>query len=625
MDRIVRKILGVSLAAIVILGVLPKTAISAYAADADGLWYVGYEDGAGSRYSGSKGNGTISVDSKTYYKDSRYSIKIDNSSDYNFAFVDKKITLEANTTYKFSAMVKYSGYKLDPSAQIKSTGAYLQVCAFRGESFIIEAESTETTASDWTEISCTLTTGSEKKDYYIRISNGKYSTGRCKGTAWFSDIKLEKAELTNDWNVLVITLTNIDANVDLNGKTTAVKSSGKGKTNYKASIDKAGVKDVRSITENLKTSMKTMSGGLVNVKNIDYFTSSTTLKESDMKEYSYYNAKYEKSSTIGYQLDLNSSRISKLLDKQIENNNYNQIILVSPLYGITGGWIGIGGSTYNGVHICQIAYSADYYKTVTSFRESAVVHEILHGVNADSNKYNADTPNLHENVADYKKYYSEEDEWYKYYSDYMTCNLPDGKGLDPRAFYRLSGEYTLVDSDMSSGGEVVQSSDFPINISNASVAAIADQQYTGKARKPAITVTDGTYTLKRGTDYIVQYKNNTEVGTATAVIKGKGIYTGTVTKEFKIEKAPVTGEPPTINISRKNDTITVTWSKVEGASEYYLWVSRNGKPYEQLKEISPSKTGYSIKVNSNTTYKFALTAYIPELNKYTSYVYTDKV
>ena len=46
-------------------------------------------------------------------------------------------------------------------------------------------------------------------------------------------------------------------------------------------------------------------------------------------------------------------------------------------------------------------------------------------------------------------------------------------------------------------------------------------------------------TLKKGTDYTVSYKNNTNVGTATVTITGKGNYTGTVKKTFKITKANV--------------------------------------------------------------------------------------
>lgn len=61
--------------------------------------------------------------------------------------------------------------------------------------------------------------------------------------------------------------------------------------------------------------------------------------------------------------------------------------------------------------------------------------------------------------------------------------------------------------------------------------------YTGSAKKPSVTVKDGDYTLVEGKDYTVTYSNNTNAGTATATVTGKGNYTGSVSKNFTINKA----------------------------------------------------------------------------------------
>ena len=61
--------------------------------------------------------------------------------------------------------------------------------------------------------------------------------------------------------------------------------------------------------------------------------------------------------------------------------------------------------------------------------------------------------------------------------------------------------------------------------------------YDGTAKKPTVTVKDGSKTLTSGTDYAVSYSNNTNVGTASVAITGKGNYTGTVTESFTISKA----------------------------------------------------------------------------------------
>ena len=66
--------------------------------------------------------------------------------------------------------------------------------------------------------------------------------------------------------------------------------------------------------------------------------------------------------------------------------------------------------------------------------------------------------------------------------------------------------------------------------------AIADQDYTGKAVEPFVKVRPifSWRTLKNGRDYTISYKNNVEVGTATAIVTGIGQYSGTVTVPFKI-------------------------------------------------------------------------------------------
>ena len=64
---------------------------------------------------------------------------------------------------------------------------------------------------------------------------------------------------------------------------------------------------------------------------------------------------------------------------------------------------------------------------------------------------------------------------------------------------------------------------------------IEDITYTGKAVQPAVTVYDGSMLLIQGRDYTISYTNNKAVtDNAQAVIKGKGNYSGTITKVFRI-------------------------------------------------------------------------------------------
>ncbi len=59
-------------------------------------------------------------------------------------------------------------------------------------------------------------------------------------------------------------------------------------------------------------------------------------------------------------------------------------------------------------------------------------------------------------------------------------------------------------------------------------------EYENKACTPEVSVVYHDTKLTKGTDYTVTYENNDRVGTATAVITGSGIFTGTIRKTFTI-------------------------------------------------------------------------------------------
>ena len=80
----------------------------------------------------------------------------------------------------------------------------------------------------------------------------------------------------------------------------------------------------------------------------------------------------------------------------------------------------------------------------------------------------------------------------------------------------------------------------PADFSGFSAELSADTvTYTGSAQKPGATVKSGDKVLVSGTDFTVSYSNNTNTGTAKATIKGKGNYSGTITKEFTITPADI--------------------------------------------------------------------------------------
>lgn len=105
--------------------------------------------------------------------------------------------------------------------------------------------------------------------------------------------------------------------------------------------------------------------------------------------------------------------------------------------------------------------------------------------------------------------------------------------------YKLSGRTMPVriqlgnsrpgDSNTELSGKDISSCSVTVNA--------ASSVYNGKPQEPGITVKDGNYVLRPGTDYSVSYENHINAGTASAVLTGIGNYTGSVKKGFTIGKA----------------------------------------------------------------------------------------
>ena len=92
--------------------------------------------------------------------------------------------------------------------------------------------------------------------------------------------------------------------------------------------------------------------------------------------------------------------------------------------------------------------------------------------------------------------------------------------------------------------------------------------YNGSEQKPDVTVTLNGKTLTKDTDYTISYSNNTKGGTAKVTITGKGLYKGTVSKNFYIL--------PDFNLTYREDTyrninlvFTDTPSGIDSIEVYY--------------------------------------------------------
>lgn len=124
--------------------------------------------------------------------------------------------------------------------------------------------------------------------------------------------------------------------------------------------------------------------------------------------------------------------------------------------------------------------------------------------------------------------------------------------------------------------------------------------YSGSARKPSTTVKSGSKTLKLGTDYTVSYKNNTNAGTATVTITGKGNYKSTAKVTFTITKAAnplkVTTTAKTAKLATvKTKAVSVSTPSISGAKGAITYAKASGSGY-----LSINKTTGKVSVKKGT-------------------------
>ena len=124
------------------------------------------------------------------------------------------------------------------------------------------------------------------------------------------------------------------------------------------------------------------------------------------------------------------------------------------------------------------------------------------------------------------------------------------------------------------------------DISKASVTVPA-QTYTGKALTPAPVVKYNGVTLKKGTDYTVSgYASNTNAGTATVTLVGKGIYEGKKAVKFTIKPASiakasvakVADQKATGKTVTPEPKVTLGGKTLRKGTDYTLSYANNVKP-----------------------------------------------
>ena len=131
--------------------------------------------------------------------------------------------------------------------------------------------------------------------------------------------------------------------------------------------------------------------------------------------------------------------------------------------------------------------------------------------------------------------------------------------------------------------------------------------YDGTAKKPAVQVMDGERVLAEGVDYTVTYSANTDVGTASVTVNGKGQYIGTAKKTFIISLLT----PVLSGVANVRDGVTIKWEKVAGAKGYFVYRKSGSGNWKKIGTISSGNTvSYTDNTAaSGTTYTYTVRAY----------------
>ena len=170
----------------------------------------------------------------------------------------------------------------------------------------------------------------------------------------------------------------------------------------------------------------------------------------------------------------------------------------------------------------------------------------------------------------------------------VTCNGNTlTQGQDYTLYYHAntnagSATVTITGKGRFSGSVEKAFQIQPADLSRSSVDLSADSfTYDGTEKKPSVTVKTGNRQLTANSDYTVSFVNNTNAGSATVTVTGKGNYSGSVTKNFTISAASLEKAELALSASsftydgtEKKPDVTVTVNKLS-----LIHISEPTRPY----------------------------------------------
>lgn len=362
-----------------------------------------------------------------------YSYKIQ-SDQFNDAMIYKAVKVEKNTSYRVSCMVKTENVVVEK--EVSNSGA--QICI---NNTVYASRSVKGT-SDWQKLEFVFNSrNNDSVEIGFRLGGNQEN---CKGTAWFSNFKLEQgtAKTDTNWNMVCFICKNIDVVINQDGVDTELKYT----------MTDEDIKSMKDNMERLKKAIPELSENRMSI-NYEIIEIDEPIKSiSYDEEHGYY---------------INPIDVKPLIDEYIKQKEYDHIYIAVRLGNKTSeipvyDWIGLGGMDYYGIGFSNIrlpndnskSYAYKYNPNVNTFPEEVFLHEFLHTLERNLIEYGYEIPALHDN----EKYgYTNQmliglKNWYKAYMTKKIWNSQTQKyvGLDD-IVYTLK---PVQESDFANGKEI---------------------------------------------------------------------------------------------------------------------------------------------------------------------------
>ena len=335
------------------------------------------------------------------------SYRIENT-DYNDAMFFRKISVNPNTPYKITCMIKTQ----DVKNKNGDTDAGAHICI----NGTVEKSDNVVGTTDWTKVEFVFNSKNRTElEVGFRLG-GNYDDSI--GTAWFSNITIESglSDELNTWNFLCLLFDNVDVNVKIKGNN----------QNVQLHLSETDKEDMRLCMQRFKNSMAELSENKISVTYDVIEEKEPITSMSYDEENGYYVSAYD---------------IKNVIDKYISQGTYDHIFIAFRTGDINSkteipvnDWIGLGSMEYRNIGFSNIRlpnsesnYIYKYDDRINTFPEEVYVHEFLHTLERNAEEYGYERPELHA----YEKYgYKNQNtvglkQWYK---DYMNKNIKSSSG-----------------------------------------------------------------------------------------------------------------------------------------------------------------------------------------------------